>query len=434
MIKKKILFTVVLYLLTSMYLIACDTVQTTTEMPTDATTVTPVDATAVIPADSSVEVPADTLAEIPADITAEIPELVYADNLLDLYDGYFKIGLAMSGGVELKNWERDKDTITDNFNSITCGNEMKPSYLLSQTASQAGLKDGSTYTSPVLSFDAFEKTVNIAEENGMKMRLHTLVWHAQTPKWFFTEDYTNDGEFVSKDTMLLRMESYIKQVLEYFKTEHPGLIYAVDVVNEAFNGAVTEENPYGIKQSTDSSPNYWYDIVGDDYIYYAFLYSKQYASEDMKLFYNDYNTYNKIDMIINGLQKIKDENLIDGIGMQCHINTKTNLDGTILRGVREFSQAGYEVQITEMDIGMSEATEASLLRQGMKFKYLMIELQKMVDEGTNLTSVSVWGLTDRVIEGHWRAGEHALLFDENGEEKPAYRGMLQDPDIAAMDF
>lgn len=371
--------------------------------------------------------------EIPTDIPVEETEVVYS-NLLEVYDGYFKIGLAMSGGLELKNWERDKDTIIKNFNSITCTNEMKPSYLLSQVASQAGLEDGSTYTSPAVSFDSFMQTVNIAEEHGIQMRLHTLVWHAQTPRWFFTEDYSNDGVFVSRDVMLMRMESFIKQVLEYFKTEHPGLIYAVDVVNEAFNGKITTDNPYGIKLSTDSSPNYWYEIIGDDYIYYAFLYSKKYASEDMKLFYNDFNTYNKINQIINGLQKIQDENLIDGIGMQCHINTKTNLKGTILKGLSEFSKAGYEVHITELDMGMDKGTESSLLRQGMKFKYLMTELQKMVDNGVNLTSVSVWGLTDRVVDGHWRAGEHALLFDENGKEKPAYRGMLQDPEIIAMDY
>ena len=268
----------------------------------------------------------------------------------------------------------------------------------------------------------------------MGMRLHTLVWHAQTPKWFFTKDYTNNGEFVDRDTMLMRMESYIKQVLEYFQTEHPGLIYAVDVVNEAFNGKITTENPYGIKLGTDSSPNYWYDIIGEDFLYYAFLYSRKYASEDMKLFYNDYNTYNKIDQIINGLQKIQDENLIDGIGMQGHISTKDLLVTTILRGVKAFSAAGYEVQITELDIGLPSVTESSLLRQGMKYNYLMTELKKMVDEGINFTNVTLWGLTDRVTKGHWRAGEAALLFDEHGEEKPAYRGMLQDPAIPAMDF
>lgn len=91
--------------------------------------------------------------------------------------------------------------------------------------------------------------------------------------------------------------------MEYtYKNGYADVIYAWDVVNEA-----ADENQYdGLRRS------YWYQIIGPDYLYYAFLYAreaetlyaKQYASlygldadtDDLssiqpKLFYNDYNEW-----------------------------------------------------------------------------------------------------------------------------------------------
>ena len=102
-------------------------------------------------------------------------------------------------------------------------------------------------------------------KNNMKLRLHTLVWHSQTPRWFFTEDYTNEGELVDREVMLKRMDAYIRSVLEYFDTQYSGLIYAVDVVNEAFDVGNGDQN--GVRQKD----NLWYETVGDDYYYHAFV-------------------------------------------------------------------------------------------------------------------------------------------------------------------
>ena len=245
------------------------------------------------------------------------------------------MGIALNPS-DFNNWEEIKDTITANFNSFTCENEMKPDAVLRQKESQDGLADGSTYKDPVIDLSRSNAAILRALENDIKIRFHTLVWHAQTPRWFFTEDYTNEGEYVSREVMLARMESYIRQVLTYLDTEYPGLIYAVDVVNEAFNGPITDENPDGVVEKIDGTPNYWYDVLGADYVYYAFYYARQYAPDYMKLFYNDYNTFNKTERIIDGLKKIKEEGLIDGIGMQSHVSINDVMDMTLLPTVRAF--------------------------------------------------------------------------------------------------
>ena len=84
--------------------------------------------------------------------------------------------------------------------------------------------------------------------------------------------------------MLKRLESYIRQVLTWFDTEYPELIYAVDVVNEAFNGPISDENPHGVVEETDGHENYWFEVVGTDYVYYAFYYARQYAPEYLQIF------------------------------------------------------------------------------------------------------------------------------------------------------
>ena len=168
------------------------------------------------------------------------------------YAGNFPIGVALPAHV-LGSISRYDDVIQNNFNIMTCENETKPDALLDQQASQSGLPR--TYENPCVHFDACQPAVEYALKNNMKLRLHTLVWHSQTPRWFFTEDYTNEGELVGREVMLKRMDAYIRSVLEYFDTQYPGLIYAVDVVNEAFDVGNGDQN--GVRQKD----NLWYEMT-----------------------------------------------------------------------------------------------------------------------------------------------------------------------------
>lgn len=342
-------------------------------------------------------------------------------SLAELYKDDFLIGVALPDPL-CKQGSEVEELISKQFNSLTCENEMKPDSLLDQKACQADLNE--TYENPAVHFDNCQKAIDFALAHDMKIRLHTLVWHSQTPDWFFTEDYTKDGELVSREVMLKRMENYIKNVLTYFEENYPGLIYAVDVCNEAIDEGNGDEN------WVRKVDNKWYDTVGDDYYYQAFVFARKYATEDMKLFYNDYGCSSKSEQIISHLAKAKEEGLIDGIGMQSHLKTSDNIGVKYLNTVKAFCDEGYEVQVTELDIGISEKNETNYLRQARKYKILFEGLKELREEGRPITSVTVWGLDDA---HSWRKKEYPLLFDEQHEIKPAFEAAALSEKIPAIE-
>lgn len=343
--------------------------------------------------------------------------IVQAKGLAELYQENFPIGIALSGYI-LQNTEQYGQVILENFNSITCENEMKPDSLLDQAASQANLEDA--YLHAAVHFDNCMPAVKFASEHGMKIRFHTLVWHSQTPKWFFTEDYTDEGRLVDRDVMLARMENYIADVLGYFQENYPGLVYAVDVVNEAFD--VGDGDETGIRMNK----NLWYETVGADYYYQAFVFARKYASKDMKLFYNDYGCMDKADLILEHLARAREEGLIDGIGMQSHLSTDDKIQHKFMLAVKKFCDAGYEVQATELDIGVKEDSDSAFLLQGRKYRSFFKNMKALQEEGYPVTGITVWGLNDDLS---WRRDEKCLLFDGDMNPKNAYLGAMMDPSI-----
>lgn len=340
-----------------------------------------------------------------------------ATGLRNVYQGNFPIGIALPNKV-LDNPEPYLEVILNNFNSITCENEMKPDFLLDQAASQKDL--ASTYLDAAVKFDACMPAIEFATKYNMKMRFHTLVWHSQTPRWFFTEDYTKEGQLVSREVMLQRMENYIARVLNFFKDNYPDLIYAIDVVNEAFDVGNGDEN--GIRKKD----NLWYEVVGPDFYYYAFEYARKYATEDMKLFYNDYGCMDKVDLLLTNLEKVQKAGLIDGIGMQSHLSIQDKIQYRFMLAVKRFCDAGYEVQSTELDIGVKEASEREFLSQGRKYRSFFQNMKKLQEEGYPITGITVWGLNDQLS---WRKEEYGLMYDKDMNPKYAYLGAMLDKSV-----
>ena len=308
------------------------------------------------------------------------------------------------------------DIIKKNFNSVTMENSMKPDYILDKAESiEAG--------DLVVEFNTdIVKMLDFARENNMEVRGHTIIWHSQTPKWIFHENFDTNAPFVTREVMLARMESYIKQVFEKLdEYGYTDLFYAYDVVNEAWmeDGKIREEM------------NYWYQIIGEDYLWYAFYYADKYAPESIALYYNDYNEQYKTDALLKFVDTLVNEEgnyLIDGIGLQAHLYTGDDMN-TYLNTVERLGATGLMVELTELDVSLGTwqnklmDTDENLRTQG-KYYYELIEgLFKLAEEGkVKMDALTFWGFADGLS---WRKDASPLLYDTLYMPKYALYGALQ---------
>lgn len=322
--------------------------------------------------------------------------------------------------------------IKSHYNSVTSENEMKPDALLGYNptlisvaeAKQLGYVIPDNYketTVPKINFTKIDRTLKICAENGLKYRAHTLVWHSQTPDWFFRSGYSYSGSFVTKDVMNARMEFYIRTIMGHiYDSEYGDIVYSWDVVNEYLHA--------------NDNPN-WIKIYGDintspDYVKLAFKIAddvlKQYGIRNqVSLIFNDFNTYIDTHKYVAIMNFINSEGKIcDGFGMQAHLDTAYPSTNLFKNTVNAFLNTGLEVQITELDVtinfngnnGHTETTQADYYYQLFK------DLLAIKENGGKITGLTCWGLGDDVS---WRRNWTPLLFSTATQTKKAYGKAMQ---------
>lgn len=338
------------------------------------------------------------------------------ESLWETYEDYFKVGTCMSSSM--LNNTKLREITRDNFNSVTAENEGKPEQILDQKACQELLKESEAEVA--ITTKPFEKLYNWAEANHIGVRHHTFVWYSQTPSWFFTTDYTNNGPKASKDLMLLRMENFIRVTLETINERWPGLVYAIDVANEAIENANYRTNN-----------NNWYSTVGKDFVYYAMKYAHEYKEEYQELYYNDYSfdydTRNCSFAVNTLLKEAIEEELVDGVGIQGHIDSNANLEN-VMTDAKMIKEKGLKCQITELDITINNTNESSLEQQKKAYKDLTVKILENNAEGlTDINALVMWGICDNQS---WKSNQNPLLFTREYEKKPAYYGVLEALDSA----
>jgi len=337
-----------------------------------------------------------------------------AQALKNVYANYFLFGSILSQTT--MNSQANKDLVLKEFNSITPENELKPENVM--------VKNGSTDTDIKVDLGKAAGILEFCEKNNISVRGHTLVWHSQTPDWFFRVGFNDGGALADTATMNKRMESYIKNVFNAIKTRYPNLrLYAYDVVNEAFTN-----NGGGLRRPNGDTggDSKWTEIYGNDqFIQNAFKYARLYAPETCKLYYNDYNEYmtDKTKDIVDLVTKIKAQGNIDGIGMQSHLDLRGGNDAfpdvnTYSAALKKFKETGLDIQVTELDVTMNGNSSDYLEKQAAYYKNIM---KSIIDNGGNaVKAVVIWGVRDNES---WHNNQYPLLWTGNGETfttKPAY--------------
>ena len=325
------------------------------------------------------------------------------ESLKDAFNSFFKIGTSVSPF----EFGQGAEFIKKHFNSITPENELKPDSIINQQACQS---QGNNVNTQVRFGSGTQTTLKFCEDNGIPLRGHTFVWYSQTPDWFFKENFNSGGNYVSSNIMDQRLESFIKNTFELIASSYPRLqVYAYDVANELFL------NDGGGMRGADNSN--WVRIYGDDsFVIKAFTYARKYAPKGCKLFLNDYNEYipAKTNDIYNMAMKLKELGVIDGIGMQSHLDVGYPSASVYKTALEKFISTGLEVQITELDITTNNfSSQASLYKEIFRLA---------VNNKNSITALTVWGTNDSVS---WRRNQNPLLFSQGYQPKEAYYAVIE---------
>ena len=329
---------------------------------------------------------------------------VQAQGLKDAYKGYFTIGVAVNQR-NVTNPDQQA-LICREFNSVTAENDMKPQ----PTEPRQGQFD----------FSRADRIANFCRQNGIKMRGHCLMWHAQIGEWIYKDE---QGNLLPKEEFFRRMREHIHAVVNRYKD----VVYAWDVVNEAMTDDKNAEDPY--RQSP------MYKIAGDEFIANAFRYARE-ADPDVLLFYNDYNETDpvKSKRIFEMVKKMKANGVpIDGIGMQGHYNIYGPKEDEIDAALTLYKQVVKHIHVTELDVRANEEMGGALqfsqegaavsdsLKQYLADQYARIfrVLRKHKDVIDNVT---FWNLSDR--DSWLGARNYPLPFDTEYQPKKAYDYIL----------
>ena len=357
--------------------------------------------------------------------------------------------------------------VTKHFNALTLGNELKPDAMFGYSnnkcpGTETVTLNGEELEVPKMDYSRAEKTLNYIydwnQENPdkiIKIRGHVLVWHSQTPEWWFHEDYDASKPYADTDTMNKRLEWYIKTMAEHFAgkdSKYRGMFYGWDVVNEAVSDGT------GTYRNASEKSSWWAVYGSNEFIINAFRYANKYMPAEIELYYNDYNEFGekKRGGIVQLLTDVKEAEgtRIDGMGMQGHYQTTgTPTMGEFAQSARAFAEVVGKVQVTELDMASSsfydgtDATRASeFSTQAYRYKELFNTIKELRAEGVNFTGITLWGVVDKYswLQTSSSVGggtdgtrkQCPLLFDDNYQIKPAFWAFADDSKLtpAAKQF
>ncbi|WP_152191737.1 endo-1,4-beta-xylanase [Georgenia satyanarayanai] len=354
------------------------------------------------------------------DVTIRSQDSTGIEDLTPLRDTVpFPVGVA----IDRRETLGDSAALTTrHFDQVTGENHMKPE----------AWYDGRTFRM----HPEAAAIMDFAQAEDLDVYGHVLVWHSQTPAWFFQDAAGAPLTTSAADQQVLRdrMREHIFSVAETMSEQY-GLfgsetnpLNAWDVVNEVVSDS--GEFADGLRRSE------WYRVLGEEFIDLAFEYADEafndvYAApgtdRPVTLFINDYNTEQsgKQTRYFDLVERLVDRGVpIDGVGHQFHVNLAVPvqaLEDAIVR----FQDTGLVQVVTELDVTTgTPVTQALLVEQGYYYRDAFRVFREYAED---LYSVTVWGLIDT---RSWRNDNGApLLFDGALRAKPAYYGAVDSEEL-----
>ncbi|MEU3020721.1 endo-1,4-beta-xylanase [Nocardiopsis sp. NPDC007018] len=283
-----------------------------------------------------------------------------------------------------------RELVSGHYTSVTAENTMKWQYV----QPERGTFD---WSGP-------DAVVGFAEERGLSVRGHTLLWHNQLPDWL-AEGSLDAGE----------LRAVTREHVDAVVGRYAGRVTSWDVVNEPFE---------------DDSPrlrdNLWYRALGEDYVAEA-LWMAHEADPEAKLYVNEYGVEGggaKADALYELAADLLDRGVpLHGIGFQGHF-VHGNVPEDLAENMRRFAELGLDVEVSELDVRIPEPVEEEdLAAQAEEYRYVLESCLAV----SRCVGVTVWGVTDaHSWIPEWFPGYTAALpFDGDYTPKPALAGMVQ---------
>jgi endo-1,4-beta-xylanase len=354
-----------------------------------------------------------------------------ATTLKDAYRGAFLVGTAVNDGIVSGADSATRSIVLQQFNAITSENVLK--------AESVNPRPGVFNWGPADAYVAF------GEQHHMFIVGHTLVWHNQTPAWFFQDA---NGKPNTRDAQIERLRAHIEAVAG----RYAGRVNAWDVVNEV----IDNDGSY--------RPTTWVKGIGDgdSLVKLSFRFANRYAPS-AELYYNDFNAWRptKRDGIVRLVRMLKKDGIrIDGVGMQGHWGLDYPKSEYIEAAIDSFAAAGVKVMITELDVDVLPLTkEGQIIGTGMSDPQFQLEefktfldpyrtglpddVQKQLADRyaelfrifyrrrDKIARVTLWGVHDGMS---WKNGypipgrtNYPLLFSRDRKPKPAFDAVIAVP-------
>jgi endo-1,4-beta-xylanase len=307
----------------------------------------------------------------------------------------FRIGTAANWGF-LNGEANYRDLLIQQFNLITPENEMNFERL---------------HPAPDrYDFSDADNLVSFARQNGMLVRGGSLVWDQLLPDWLLKGDFT-------REQLKQILHDYIQTVVSHFR----GQVVSWYVVNEA------------ISDDGQLRDTFWLRALGPQYLALAFQWAHA-ADPQVMLFYNDFEgegLNRKSDAIYALAQGLRREGIpIHGIGWQMHALLNKNPSSIeMMANFKRLADLGLMVSITEMDVRVGTNQQERPARLQVQAGLYRRALRACLD-APNCDAFEVWGVTDRYSWFNYKKDpsqqDAPLLFDENGNPKPAYFALLDE--------
>ncbi len=243
-------------------------------------------------------------------------------------------------------------------------------------------------------FAETDNLVSFAQQNGMTVHAHPLVWHRQLPDWIL-------------ETSVSERKVHMREYIDHIMTRYQDTIPLWDVVNEPLEENGTLRN------------SIWFEAMGEEYINTAFRQARL-SAPNATLLLNEYDIAAagpKSDGFFSLLDRLQQaQTPIDGVGFQLHLWSDFNQFDDVRNSFQKAAERNLDIYVTELDVaiadGGNEQQQAEVYRQIMT-----ICLQQ-----ERCKALQTWGFTDQYS---WRRNFSPLIFDRAYQPKPAYSALQE---------